>query len=61
VPMCGVPYHAADNYLSGLLRKGYRVAICSWKNSLAEFEDCLIHTRNTRTRCSCSRISKMMR
>jgi DNA mismatch repair protein MutS len=28
VPMCGVPYHAADNYLSRLLRKGYRVAIC---------------------------------
>ncbi len=28
IPMCGVPYHAADNYLSRLLRKGYRVAIC---------------------------------
>ena len=28
VPMCGVPYHAADGYLSKLLRKGYRVAIC---------------------------------
>ena len=28
VPMCGVPYHAADSYLSRLLRKGYRVAIC---------------------------------
>ncbi|MGC2401819.1 MAG: DNA mismatch repair protein MutS [Acidobacteriaceae bacterium] len=28
VPMCGVPYHAADGYLSRLLRKGYRVAIC---------------------------------
>src|SRR6204780_1061721 len=28
VPMGGVPYHAADNYLSRLLRKGYRVAIC---------------------------------
>ncbi len=28
VPMCGVPYHAAENYLSRLLRKGYRVAIC---------------------------------
>src|SRR5580698_3597962 len=27
VPMCGVPYHA-DNNLSRLLRKGYRVAIC---------------------------------
>jgi len=28
VPMCGVPYHAAENYLQRLLRKGYRVAIC---------------------------------
>jgi DNA mismatch repair protein MutS len=28
IPMCGVPYHAADTYLSRLLRKGFRVAIC---------------------------------
>src|ERR1700759_290793 len=28
VPMCGVPYHAAGNYLQRLLRKGFRVAIC---------------------------------
>src|SRR5947209_12672516 len=28
VPMCGVPYHAAEAYLSKLLRKGFRVAIC---------------------------------
>ncbi len=28
VPMCGVPYHAADAYIARLLRKGYRVAIC---------------------------------
>ena len=27
-PMCGVPYHAADGYLSRLIAKGYRVAIC---------------------------------
>jgi DNA mismatch repair protein MutS len=27
-PMCGVPYHAVDNYLQRLLRKGYRIAIC---------------------------------
>ncbi len=27
-PMCGVPYHAAENYITRLLRKGYRVAIC---------------------------------
>ena len=28
VPMCGVPYHAADSYVARLLRKGYKVAIC---------------------------------
>src|SRR5215469_12668879 len=28
VPMCGVPYHAADGYIAKLLRKGFRVAIC---------------------------------
>jgi DNA mismatch repair protein MutS len=28
VPMCGVPYHAADNYVAKLIQKGYRVAIC---------------------------------
>lgn len=27
-PMCGIPYHAADGYLSRLVGKGYRVAIC---------------------------------
>ena len=27
-PMCGVPYHAVDNYLAKLLEKGYKVAIC---------------------------------
>lgn len=28
IPMAGVPYHAADNYLARLLRKGKSVAIC---------------------------------
>jgi DNA mismatch repair protein MutS len=28
VPMCGVPYHAAEGYLAKLLRRGFRVAIC---------------------------------
>ena len=27
-PMCGVPYHAVDNYVSKLIEKGYKVAIC---------------------------------
>jgi DNA mismatch repair protein MutS len=28
IPMCGVPYHAADGYIARLIQKGYRVAIC---------------------------------
>ena len=28
IPMCGVPVHSADAYLSRLIRKGFRVAIC---------------------------------
>ncbi len=27
-PMCGVPYHAAENYIRRLIDKGYKVAIC---------------------------------
>lgn len=27
-PMCGVPYHSADGYISRLIEKGYKVAIC---------------------------------
>lgn len=28
VPMCGVPYHAADTYIGRLIQKGYKVAVC---------------------------------
>ncbi len=28
IPMCGVPYHSAGNYIRKLVQKGYRVAIC---------------------------------
>ena len=28
IPMCGVPYHAAESYISRLIQRGYRVAIC---------------------------------
>lgn len=28
VPMCGVPYHAADMYLARLVRAGFKVAVC---------------------------------
>ncbi|MBD3414467.1 MAG: DNA mismatch repair protein MutS [Candidatus Aminicenantes bacterium] len=28
VPMCGVPHHSADSYLSKLLKNGHKVAVC---------------------------------
>ncbi len=28
IPMCGVPYHAAQGYVARLIQKGYRIAIC---------------------------------
>jgi len=28
IPMCGVPYHAAEGYIARLVQKGYRVAVC---------------------------------
>ncbi|MBI5179914.1 MAG: DNA mismatch repair protein MutS, partial [Nitrospirae bacterium] len=28
VPMCGVPYHAANAYIAKLIKKGFKVAIC---------------------------------
>lgn len=27
-PMCGVPFHSADSYISKLIQKGYKIAIC---------------------------------
>ena len=28
IPMCGVPYHAAESYIQKLVRNGHKVAIC---------------------------------
>lgn len=28
VPMCGIPFHAANSYIQKLVKKGYKVAIC---------------------------------
>ncbi|MCS7314262.1 MAG: DNA mismatch repair protein MutS [Bryobacterales bacterium] len=28
IPMCGVPYHAAESYIARLVARGYRVALC---------------------------------
>ena len=36
IPMCGVPYHAAEGYIAKLIDKGYRVAICEQVEDPAE-------------------------
>ncbi len=36
VPMCGVPFHAYENYLVRLVRAGYKVAICEQTEDPAE-------------------------
>src|SRR5713226_1298768 len=28
IPMCGVPYHAAESYIAKLIRRGFKVAVC---------------------------------
>ncbi len=28
IPMCGIPYHAADNYIAKLIKAGKKIAIC---------------------------------
>ncbi|MDF2094903.1 DNA mismatch repair protein MutS [Aquibaculum arenosum] len=36
IPMCGVPVHAHEAYLSRLIRKGFRVAVCEQMEDPAE-------------------------
>ncbi len=36
IPMCGVPYHSADNYIARLVEKGFKVAICEQVEDPAE-------------------------
>lgn len=36
IPMCGVPHHAAANYIARLVKKGYRVAICEQTEDAAK-------------------------
>ena len=36
IPMCGVPVHSAEGYLSRLIRKGFKVAICEQMEDPAE-------------------------
>ncbi len=34
VPMCGIPYHAFDSYISRLIKAGHRVAVCEQMESV---------------------------
>ncbi|MCC0055391.1 MAG: DNA mismatch repair protein MutS [Rhodobiaceae bacterium] len=36
IPMCGVPVHAADDYLHKLIRQGFRIAVCEQMEDPAE-------------------------
>ncbi|PCI34058.1 MAG: DNA mismatch repair protein MutS [Alphaproteobacteria bacterium] len=36
IPMCGVPVHAAETYLSRLIKKGFKVAVCEQMENPAE-------------------------
>lgn len=36
IPMCGVPYHSAENYIVRLIEKGFKVAICEQVEDPAE-------------------------
>ena len=36
IPMCGVPAHSHESYLSKLIRKGFKVAVCEQMESAAE-------------------------
>lgn len=36
IPMCGVPVHASETYLSRLIRRGFRVAVCEQMEDPAE-------------------------
>jgi len=36
IPMCGIPYHAAEGYIARLIEKGYKVAICEQVEDPAE-------------------------
>ncbi len=46
-PMCGVPYHAVDGYLTKLVSKGYKVAICEQVED-AKFAKGLVRREVTR-------------
>ena len=47
IPMCGVPYHAADGYIAKLIRRGFKVAVCEQAEDAREAKK-LVHRQVTR-------------
>ena len=47
IPMCGVPFHAAEGYISKLIRRGFKVAICDQMED-ARFAKRLVRREVTR-------------
>ena len=39
VPMVGFPFHAADNYISKLVEKGFKVAVCESLSEIRKYTD----------------------
>src|SRR5438876_5170893 len=56
VPMCGVPYHSAENYISKLIRKGFKVAVCDQMED-ARLAKKLVDRKSTRLNSSHPSIS----
>jgi DNA mismatch repair protein MutS len=46
VPMCGVPFHAAEGYIAKLIRRGYKVAVCD------QVEDARLRAASAETRAA---------
>ncbi|MEO0952148.1 MAG: hypothetical protein AAFY44_12605, partial [Pseudomonadota bacterium] len=50
IPMAGVPYHAADNYLARLIERGESVAICEQVGDPASSNDSSVSVPGVTTR-----------
>lgn len=49
VPMCGIPYHAADSYIAKLIKAGLKVAICEQVEDPAEAQGTIVRRDVIRT------------
>ncbi|BDB96537.1 DNA mismatch repair protein MutS [Candidatus Hydrogenosomobacter endosymbioticus] len=48
IPMCGVPHHASENYISRLVKKGFKIAICDQTESAENKSSKLVKREVTR-------------